>query len=267
MADLTAQGIIYTGNAATGTFTATSGTKTGASGNVTISVGGLDHFAFAAASPQTDGVGFTGTNTLTAQDVGNNTITTYSAATNKSAITPVAPLTGTVSGLHGSNVLNASGDFWSGVANLTTLGMTYTGNATTGTFKATSSTGAKTGTSGNVVDQRGRSGSFRPQLGNPQTSGVAFTGTNTLTAQDVGNNTITTYSAASNNVTITAVSPLTGTVSGIHGSNVLNASGDFSSGVANLTTLGMTYTGRTRRPGPSRRRRPQAPRPEPRAAW
>jgi hypothetical protein len=29
--------------------------------------------------------------------------------------------------------------------------MTYTGNATTGTFKATSATGAKTGTSGNVV--------------------------------------------------------------------------------------------------------------------
>ena len=53
-------------------------------------------------------------------------------------VTPVSPLTGTVSGLHGGNTLNQAGDFTSGVANLTTLGMTYTGNATTGTFRATS---------------------------------------------------------------------------------------------------------------------------------
>ncbi len=46
-------------------------------------------------------------------------------------------------------MLNPAGDFSSGVANLTRLGMTYTGNATTGTFTATS--GGKTGTSGSVV--------------------------------------------------------------------------------------------------------------------
>ncbi len=44
--------------------------KTGVSGSFTVSAGALDHFAFALASPQTDGVAFTGTNTLTAKDVG-----------------------------------------------------------------------------------------------------------------------------------------------------------------------------------------------------
>ncbi len=50
-------------------------------------------------------------------------------------------------------------------------------------------------------------------LASPQTDGVAFTGINTLTAQDLGSNTITGFNASTNNVTITAISPLTGTVS------------------------------------------------------
>ena len=242
VANLTSLGMTYTGNATTGTFTATSGGKTGTSGSVAIGVGALDHFAFSLASPQTNGTVFTGTNTVTAQDIGNNTITTYSAASNPVTITAVSPLTGTVSGLHGSNVLNAAGDFSSGVANLTSLGMTYSGNAATGTFTATS--GGKTGTSGSVVINAGALASFTFSAASPQTDGVAFTGTNTLTAKDGSGNTITGFNAATNNVTITAVSPLTGTVSGLDTpANVLNTSGDFVSGVANLTSLGMTYTG------------------------
>jgi len=46
-----------------------------------------------------------------------------------------------------------------------------------------------------------------------------------------------------NNVTIAANSPLTGAVSGLSGGNKLTSAGDFSSGVANLTALGMKYTG------------------------
>ncbi len=88
----------YTGNATTGTFTATSGGKTGTSGSVVINAGGLDHFTFAAASPQTDGVAFTGTNTLTAQDVGGNTITGFDASANNVTVTANSPLTGTGSG-------------------------------------------------------------------------------------------------------------------------------------------------------------------------
>ncbi len=64
---------------------------------------------------------------------------------------------------------------------------------------------------------------FALALASPQTDGVAFTGTNTLTAQDIGGNTITGFDAASNNVTITANSPLTGTVaSGGATGDVLN---------------------------------------------
>ena len=178
-----------------------------------------------------------------------NVITNFNASANNVAITANSPLTGTMSGLNTpANVLNQSGDSTSGVANLTTLGMTYTGTTGTGTFTATS--GTKTGTSGNVTINAGALDHFTFNAASPQTDGVAFTGTNTLTAQDIGNNTITNFNAASNNVTITPVSPLTGTVSGLHGSNVLNQAADFSSGVANLTSLGMTYTAT---PPPGRR--------------
>jgi hypothetical protein len=110
----------------------------------------LDHFAFSVSNPQTNGVAFTDTNTLTAQDIGNNTITAFNAFTHNVTITANSPLTGTVSGLSGGNKLKDAGDFISGVADLTSLGMKYTGNAATGTFTATSSSG-KTGDSGSVT--------------------------------------------------------------------------------------------------------------------
>ncbi|WP_415499567.1 hypothetical protein, partial [Aquirufa ecclesiirivi] len=80
-------------------------------------------------------------------------------------------------------------------------------------------------------------------LTSPQTNGTAFTGTNTLTAQDAYGNTVTTFAANTNNVTVT--NSLGGTVSGLGsgGTNVLNQAGDFTSGVANLTTDGFIYTG------------------------
>ena len=247
VANLTALGLTYTGKVATGTFTATSatGSKTGTSGTVVVNLGGVDHFTFATANSQTNGLPFTGTNTLTAQDVGGNTITAFNAATNNVTLTANSPLTGSVSGLHGANVLNAAGDFSSGVANLTALGMSYTGSAGAGTFTATSATGAA-GTSGNVTISVGALAKFAFALATSQVSGAGFTGINTLTAQDVSGNTITNFSAGANHITVAANSPLTGTVSGLDGAgNVLTAAGDFSSGVANLTALGMIYTGNT----------------------
>jgi hypothetical protein len=237
----TLPGLTYTGTTGTGTFTATSGTKTGTSNSVTINVGALDHFAFSLATPQTDGVAFTGTDTLTAKDVGNNTITTFSAAT--SNVTLTTTLGGTISGLSGGSKLTAAGDFTNGVATLT--GLTYTGTIGTGTFTATSAT--KAGTSNSVTINVGALDHFAFVLASPQTSGVAFTGTNTLTAQDVGNNTVTTFNASTNNVTVTAGSGLSGTVGFTTGATgaVLNAAGDFTSGVANLTAggLGMIFNG------------------------
>jgi hypothetical protein len=237
----TLSGLTYTGTIGTGTFTATANGKTGTSGNVTIGIGALDHFALSFASPQTDGVAFAGTSSLTAQDVGNNTITGFSAATTN--VTLTTTLSGTISGLSGGSKLTAAGDFSSGVATLS--GLTYTGTIGTGTFTATAN--GKTGTSGNVTINVGALDHFSFTLASPQTSGTAFTGTNTLTAQDAGNNTVTTFNASTNNVTVTAGSGLSGTVGFTTGATgaVLNASGDFSSGIANLSSggLGMIFTG------------------------
>ncbi|WP_205753197.1 hypothetical protein, partial [Aquirufa beregesia] len=78
-------------------------------------------------------------------------------------------------------------------------------------------------------------------MSDPQTSGTAFTGTNTLTAQDAYGNTVTGFSAVTNNVTVT--SSLTGTITGLSGTDKLSSAGDFSSGVANLSSLGLKFTG------------------------
>ena len=82
---------------------------------------------------------------------------------------------------------------------------------------------------------------FAFQLTSAQTNGQAFTGTNTLTAQDAYGNTKTTFNAFGDNVTISRNAPLTGAISGLSGGNVLTNAADFVSGVATLS--GLTYTG------------------------
>ncbi|WP_459465279.1 beta strand repeat-containing protein, partial [Aquirufa sp. OSTEICH-129A] len=327
---------------------------------VTVSPSTMTKLAVSLASPQINGTAFTGTNTLTAQDAYGNTATGFNASTNN--VTVTNSLGGTVTGLGsgGTNVLNQAGDFTSGVANLTTDGITYTGTSGAGTFTFTPATGTAitsssvtvnpgaatrlvvTGTasqtagatnsitisardaSGNLVTTytgsknltfSGASSSTAPvttakvtnssaadiafgsttaltfasgsvttnmklyhaetalvavtdgsisaagadrltvtvspstmtklavSLASPQINGTAFTGTNTLTAQDAFGNTATGFNASTNNVTVT--NSLGGTVTGLGsgGTNVLNQAGDFTSGVANLTTDGITYTG------------------------
>ena len=129
------------------------------------------------------------------------------------------------------------------MANLTSLGMTYTGNATTGTFKATSGTKTAPRAAWSSTPAPWRASPSPPPAPDRR---FAFTGTNTLTAKDASGNVITNSNASANNVTITANAPLTGTVSGLDTpANVLNQAGDFTSGVANLTSLGMSYIGNT----------------------
>src|SRR5207247_7734595 len=69
-----------------------------------------------------------------------------------------------------------------------------------------------------------------------------FSGTNRLTAQDVYSNTVTGFDASANNVTLTANSPLTGTVSGLHGANDRKHTRVISSHDANSYTVCLTYT-------------------------
>ncbi|MHA8056046.1 hypothetical protein VR611_08880, partial [Aquirufa nivalisilvae] len=364
----TATSLTFTAGVATGsmvlykaesaTVNATDGTinsNTGGTLNVTVSPSTMTKLAVSLTSPQINGTAFTGTNTLTAQDAYGNTVTTFAANTNN--VTVTTSLTGTISGLGSgvNNVLNQAGDFVSGVANLTSLGLKFTGTSGAGTFTFTPASGTAatsssvtvnsgaatklvvtgTGTqtaggsqtvtvtakdaSGNTVTTytgaknitfSGATASPSPattptvaatnfgtatsltftagvatgsmvlykaesatvnatdgtinsntggtlnvtvspstmtklavSLATPQINGTAFTGTNTLTAQDAYGNTATGFNASTNNITVT--STLTGTISGLGSgvNNVLNQAGDFSSGVADLTALGMTYTG------------------------
>src|SRR5207302_3354004 len=178
--------------------------------SVTVSAAALAKFAFVLASPQTNGTAFTGTNTLTAQDAFGNTVTGFNASTDNVTFTANSPLLGTVSGLGSlaNNVLNQATNFSSGVANLTTLGMKFTGTGTAGTFTATSGTG-KMGTSGSVTITGGTLHHFAfATISSPQTAGTAFN--ITITAQDVGNNTVTGYSGNGFKVKLTSTGALFG---------------------------------------------------------
>jgi len=242
VADLTALSAVYTGTSGSGTFTATSGTlKTGVTGAVTITPGPLDHFVFSLTSPQNVDVAFTGVNTITAQDVSNNVITTFDASTDNVTITNT--IGGTVTGLGSgsNNVLDQAGDFISGVANLTSLGLLYSGTSGTGTFTATSTVGGKTGTSGATVINPGPLDHFVFTIADPQQVGEIVTAVSTITAQDASNNVITTFDASADNVTIT--NTIGGTVTGLGSgdNNVLDQAGYFVAGVANLNALGMIY--------------------------
>jgi hypothetical protein len=70
---------------------------------------------------------------------------------------------------------------------------------------------------------------------------IAFTGTNTVTARDAYNNVITGFDASSTNITM-SVSVGGGLVEvASRGDGVLDQADDFTSGVANLTSIGFKY--------------------------
>ena len=102
----------------------------------------------------------------------------------------------------------------------------------------------------------GALGKFFWVLNSPQTSGVAFTGINTLTAQDDWGNTVTTFDASTTNVTLSTT--LGGTITGLGTGNNDDPQSQrrlSSVAMANLTALGMKYTGRRRHDGLHRDRR------------
>jgi hypothetical protein len=143
--------VAFTTRTVVGTVTTVTATDaaslTGTSGVIRTVAGVVDHFELVLASPQTDGLAFTGTNTLTAKDASGNTVN-FDASANNVTITTTG---GTVIGIHAGAVLNAAGDFSGGVADLTALGMTFTGNSGGHVFTATSATGSHTGVSNTVT--------------------------------------------------------------------------------------------------------------------
>ncbi len=75
----------------------------------------------------------------------------------------------------------------------------------------------------------------------PSESGVAWTGTNTLTIQDEYLNTATSFDASANNTTVASSG---GTITGLGSGDddTLDQAGDFSSGVCDLTSQGIILT-------------------------
>ncbi len=209
---------------------------TDSTGQITVNRGPLHHFQLDLASPQTNGIAFSGTSNLVAKDVGNNTITDFNNIGSTVTLTATGPGTALQ-----NNIINKS-NFSAGVANLAALGFTYIGQAGTTTITATSENN-KTG-SAEVAIAVGGLHHFDFTLTSNQLINTAFTGTNSIVAKDIGNNTITNFSALVDNVTLTASPQVT--VGGLAGPthNVLLSSDDFQAGICDLT-------GRLTHPGPS----------------
>jgi len=123
-------------------------------------------------------------------------------------------------------------------------GTPTTAGTTSATLSATNAAGAGSGPLAITVNP-GPLAKFALALSSPQMNGSAFTGVNTLTAQDAFGNTVATFDASVDSVRITANAPLAGDVYrlGTGNNNVLNRATDFVAGVADLTALRMIFVG------------------------
>ncbi|WP_394364569.1 hypothetical protein, partial [Aquirufa nivalisilvae] len=124
------------------------------------------------------------------QDAYGNTVTSFNASGTN--VTVTSTLTGTISGLGSGvdNVLNQAGDFSSGVANLTSLGLKFTGTSGSGTFTFTPASGTAA-TSSSITVSPGAATKFIVTGTGTQTAGGSQTVT--LTAKDASGNTATGY--------------------------------------------------------------------------
>ncbi|MHA8068035.1 beta strand repeat-containing protein, partial [Aquirufa ecclesiirivi] len=163
--------------------------------SVAVSAATFNKLAVSLSGPQVNGSPFTGTNTLTAQDAYGNTVTTFAANTNN--VTVTSSLTGTVSGLGSgiNHILNQAGDFVSGVANLTSLGMKFTGTSGSGTFTFTPVSGTAA-TSSSITVNAGAATKLSIDASTSFTAGVGEVVA--IIAQDASGNTATSYTGAKN---------------------------------------------------------------------
>ncbi|MFL0163414.1 hypothetical protein, partial [Aquirufa salirivi] len=125
---------------------------------VAVSASTMTKLAVSLVGSQANGVAFTGSNTLTALDAYGNTVTGFDASANNITVTTTG-LTGSITGLSGTDKLNSAVDFSSGVANLTSLGLKYTGTVGSGSFTFTPATGTAV-TSGSIDINSGSANKF-----------------------------------------------------------------------------------------------------------
>ena len=170
----------------------------------------VDHYVISAiASPQTAGTPFTITN-ITAQDVYNNTVTSFGS-------------TVTFGGTAG--VTGTSGSFSSGVLSNASVTPTVAG---TGLTVTVTDAAGHTGSATIATVNPGAVNHFViSAISSPQTAGTPFTIT-TITAQDANSNTVTSYAST---VTFDGTAGVTGT------------SGSFTSGVLNNASVTATVAG------------------------
>ncbi|MFL0163418.1 hypothetical protein, partial [Aquirufa salirivi] len=121
------------------------------------------------------------------------TVTGFDASSNN--ITVSTSLSGAITGLSGTNKLNNAGDFSSGVANLTSLGLTFTGTIGSGTFTFTPATGTAI-TSSSVTVNPGAATKLVVTGSATQTAGTS--NSITITAKDASGNTVTGYTGSKN---------------------------------------------------------------------
>ncbi len=212
--------------AGTSTLTATDttdGTKTAnTSPSVTVNPGALDHFGFAAVGTQTAGTAFNVT--MTAQDVNNNTVTSYVSTADLTIDT------GTISP-------TVSGSFASGVR---TQSVTVTGAGSSVNITAKATGGTRTGTSSGFVVNPGAKSKLvvSTQPSSSGTTGVDLSTDPSVQVQDVYGNVVTTDSSTV--ITVAAVLS-TQSCGGTAGSGAVTSTPSsgaaVSSGVMNYTTF------------------------------
>jgi hypothetical protein len=256
VANLTALGMTYTGSIGSGTFTATGGGKSGVSATVQIVAGNATRLVIRNAlgdSVLTLTAGGIINLRITAKDVSGNTVTTYGGAHTltfsgaDSSLSPAAsPSVTNTSGTATPFGVGTSISFVNGVANISgnTNGVMKLYRAQPALIAVTDGSRSSTGSDRLTVTVNPSSlGKFAWVLATPQVNGAAFTGVNTLTAQDDWGNALTGFDASASNVTVATT--LSGSVGGLGTGNnsIMNKAGDFTAGVANLTSMGMTYTG------------------------
>ncbi|WP_164969669.1 beta strand repeat-containing protein, partial [Aquirufa rosea] len=212
-------------------ISATDGSLTASGGELAVSVtaGSFAKLSVSLSGPQTNGVAFTSTNTLTAQDAYGNTVTGFDASSNN--VTVTTSLTGTISGLSGTNKLTSASDFVNGVADLSILGLKYTGTSGTGTFTFSPSTGAPV-TSSSLTINSGAATKLVISGSGTQTAGSSQT--ITITAKDASGNTATGYTGTKS-LTFSGANSSTSPVTAptVAGTNVGTATDiSFSNGVA-----------------------------------
>ncbi len=178
------------------TLTATSvGSKTGTSDNLVVNPAAIDHYHVASSTPQTAGVGWSGT--ATAHDAFHNVVTTDSATV--VTMTSTGEATFYTDGNY--DVPGYSYTLSSGIATFFVKDNT----AQTITLTATS-TGPKTGTSGNIVVNPAAIDHYHVASSTPQTAGAGWSGT--ATAHDAFHNVVTTDSTTVVTMTSTGAAAL-----------------------------------------------------------